>query len=133
MSHGFGSHFLALGRHMEPMRSPCPHFPTCNKLLANQYQSWRPILVPIPLMRKSKVRLHLLSSIFKLATMSIRIDYQHWSTQNTIMKNFQKWNLHGILQTWHMMQIFYSLCNYNWEGEVLPIFGHQKMDKERNL
>jgi hypothetical protein len=45
------------------------------------------------------------------------------------MKNLQKWNLHGIFQTWHMMQILCNLCNCNCEGEVLPIFGHQKIGK----
>ncbi len=72
MSHGFGNHFLASGRCMEPMRSHCLHFPTCNKLVANQYQSWKTTLVIVHLMKISEVKLQLLSYIFKLVAMSIR-------------------------------------------------------------
>ncbi len=71
MSHRFGSHFLVLGRHIKPM-NPCLHFPTCNKLVANQYQFFKTTLVVIPLMRNNEVRLHLLSFVFKLVAMSIR-------------------------------------------------------------
>jgi hypothetical protein len=72
MSHGSNNHFLTSKRHMEPMKSPCLHFPTCNKLVANQYQSWRITHVRVPLMRLSEVRLHLLNSFFKLVAMSIK-------------------------------------------------------------
>jgi hypothetical protein len=51
---------------MELVRSPCLHFATCNKLVANQYQFRRTILVLVPLMRKNEVKLYLFSSIFKL-------------------------------------------------------------------
>ncbi len=71
MWHGCGNHFLALRWRMELVRNPWVHFPTCNKLVANQYQSWKTTFVLVLLMRISEVRLHLLSSIFKLVVMSI--------------------------------------------------------------
>ncbi len=72
VSHECSNHFLTSRRHMEQMKSPCLHFPTCNKLVANQYESWKITLVQVPLMRISEVRLHLLSSFFKLVAMSIK-------------------------------------------------------------
>jgi len=133
VSHESNNHFLALGWHMELVRSPCLHFPTCNKLVANQYHSWRTTFFPIPLMRKNEVILHLLSSFFKLVAMSIR----DWlSTQKHPKYYHEKflevefaWNF----QTWHMIQILCSLCSCNWKGEVLLVFGHHKMDKEKNF
>jgi hypothetical protein len=57
---------------MEPMRSPCLHFATCNKLVANQYQYRKTTLVPIPVMGKFEIELHLFSYVFKLVAMNIR-------------------------------------------------------------
>jgi len=71
VSHGFGNHFLAPRRCMEPVRNHCLYFPTCNKLVANQYQSWKTTLVIIHLMKISEVKLQLLNYIFKLVAMSI--------------------------------------------------------------
>jgi len=72
VSHKSNSHFLTLGKHMEPMKSRCLHFSTCNKLVANWYQSWKATFVPIPWMRKSEIKLHLFNFVFKLVAMSIK-------------------------------------------------------------
>ncbi len=71
MSHKFGSHLVVLGRFMDLVKNPCLHFATYNKLEVNQYQSRRTTLVPIPLMRKIEVKLHIFSYVFKLVAMSI--------------------------------------------------------------
>ncbi len=70
--HGFGSHFLASRRRMELVKSPHLHFPTCNKLVANQYHFWKTTFVPVPLMRKNEVILHLFSYVFKLVAMNVK-------------------------------------------------------------
>jgi hypothetical protein len=57
---------------MEPMKSPCLHFATCNKLVANQYQFQRIILVLVPLMRKNEIKLHIFCYIINLVGMSIK-------------------------------------------------------------
>jgi hypothetical protein len=88
-------------------------------------------------MKKSEVGLHLLSSIFKLVTMSIR-DWlsalKHIEAPKILSWEISKSEIcmeFFKLGTWCKYFVVYA--NYNWEDEVLPVFGHQKMDKERNL
>jgi hypothetical protein len=57
---------------MKPMKSPCLHFATCNKLVANQYQFQIITLVRVPLMRKNEIKLHISCYILKLVAMSIK-------------------------------------------------------------
>ncbi len=137
MSHKSNSHFLILRRHKEPMKSPCLQSSTYNKLVANQYQSWKTTFISIPWMKKSEIKLHLFNFVFKLVAMSIKDSLS--ALKHIKAPKILSWRIpkSGIcieffkLGTWWKYFVFYSIIIEKVKCYLYLVT--KKMDNEINF